>query len=347
MPEIILTISGQKHRGWKSVSITRSIERVCSGFELTLTDNWRTGQTRTIKTGELCTIHLDNELLVTGYTDQVAPSYDEKSHTISVSGRSKTADLVDCSGKNIPFANSKLDAIAKKLCEQFGITVVVDADVGKPFKSVDIERGQPIFEFLEYLARIRAVRLVTNAQGNLVVTNAGTTYTAMGLEFGKNIRAARGAYDLSQTFSNYLVCGQQGAGGETFVNTSNVEPYGEATDARVKRYRSLVMDTDGPVDIAGAKTRAEWECNTRFGRSRMVTYTVSGWQQTPGGKTWVPNQLVQIKDPWVGIDGPRLIVDTRMTLDENGSATEITVMPKEAFDLVPLPEPESNSGGWE
>lgn len=346
MADMILTIGEQRHLGWQRVAVSRSMERGADFFELTLTDRWGGGSgiasARGITSGEPCTVHLDNELLITGYTDAVEPSYDHESHEIIVQGRSRAADLVDCSRVGQEFKNQTLTQIASKLCAPFGITVKAATNVGKPFKVLRLATGQSLFEFLEYAARIRAVRLVANAAGELVITNAGTTYADTALVFGENIKAARGRFDLSQAYSEYSVVAQQD--GVSLSASAQAEVKGTAKGAGVKRYRPIAIESDIPADLAGCTARAAWEASTRYGRAQSAVLTVAGWQQKTGGRVWQPNERVQVTDPWLGITGERLISEVRLTKDQSGTLAELTVMPLQAFALTALPEPDD--GGW-
>ncbi len=46
-----------------------------------------------IREGSACTVHIGNDLVLTGYVDDFTPSYDAKEVSWVVSGRSKTSDL--------------------------------------------------------------------------------------------------------------------------------------------------------------------------------------------------------------------------------------------------------------
>ena len=66
-------------------------------------------------------------------------SIDSGSFSLSVSGRDKTADLIDCSATgNSEFNNKTLTAIAQELCAPFGIAVLTDDGQDKQM-SVGIE----------------------------------------------------------------------------------------------------------------------------------------------------------------------------------------------------------------
>lgn len=348
---LIVHIGGKVFSFWTKATIARSIERGAYSFELTLTDSFETDASksknpvRTIAPGMAVKVFINDEQIVAGYIDDVNPSYNKNTHTLNVTGRSKVGDLIDCStiGKQFKIGQTFLQ-IATALCTPFGINIVVDDSAkvaaNKVFKANHmLDVGQTIWEFLEELARIKAVLLFSNSAGDLVVTRAGTTISDVALVLGQNIEAASGTFSDRAVFSDYTVCSQQSNNPMLNLDsTANTQPKATVSNTGI-RYRPFVVSSDNPADIATCKTRAEWQKNVSEGRAKTVVYTVTGWRQKLGGKLWTPNQLIAVNDPWMGWNDQRLIVETRIILDpEAGSTTEIMVMPKGAFDMVPVAE---------
>ncbi|SIS87801.1 phage baseplate assembly protein [Neptunomonas antarctica] len=353
--QLILMMDGKPHRGWTRATVGRSIERGPQQFDVSLTDTW--GNTeginpRSVQIGMGLQVYVNDDLLLTGYIDDVDPEYGATTHALSARGRSKLGDLVDCSTEGKQFSGQSLAQIATLLCKPFGISVLIDASAktaaNQPFvgKTPTLDLGQPIWEFLEEQARIRAVLLISDEQGNLRITRAGTARADVALALGKNIKSASGSFSAQALFSDYIVTGQQPNTPQVKLEgVDNSQPKAAiSSSATVARHRPFVVSSDNPLDIAGCKTRAEWQRNVHEGRSVGVVYTVSGWRQTSGGRIWTPNELIQVTDPWMGWNDQRLIVETRLMLDDDGSNTEIRVMPKEAFALVP--EVETVSRGF-
>ncbi|MFW1503951.1 phage baseplate assembly protein, partial [Vibrio parahaemolyticus] len=142
--EIILKAGGQVYGGWTKISITRSLEAMSGSFDLELTWKWLGSNEKykafvdPIKQGQACIIEIGGERVITGYIDDWVPSYDETQVIISVSGRDKTADLVDCSidMASGQFNNQTLAQIANTVCKPFGIKVIVKTDVGEVFQRI-------------------------------------------------------------------------------------------------------------------------------------------------------------------------------------------------------------------
>jgi prophage tail gpP-like protein len=116
----------------------------------------------------------------------------------------------------------------------------------------------------------------------------------------------------------------------------------------VRRYRPLTLFSDEAVDKGGCEQRAAWQRNTHYGRSRGVVYTVLGWQQgKKNAPTWTPNQLVKVKDAYMGFDDVELlIVEAQLLLDEQGMRTELQLMPAAAFKEQALAEPDGKTEGF-
>ncbi|HEY9200773.1 MAG TPA: hypothetical protein VIQ81_04165 [Gammaproteobacteria bacterium] len=344
MSSIVLKANGIVHSGWKIITVQRSLEQLADTFSLTLSERWAdSDRQRSIKVGMPCEIAIDDETIITGYVDDVLPNYDAQTHEIEIVGRSALCDLVDCSLEGKQYKNKKLDELARIVCKPFGIGVMVATDIGAPFKSPTIESGQSPFEFLEQFARSRAVRMVSDRDSNLVFTRTGTVRIRTALELGKNIKGASAEFTQRDRFDKYTVLGQQ-AGGNTLTGAAAAEVKGSAIDKQVIRHRPMVSQAEGSVNAEDAKIRARWESNTRFGRSQAVVYTVLGWRHADG--LWAPNTLVPVKDHYLDINDDRLIVGVQFIMDEAGQRTELQVMPKQAFDLIALPEPETDEGGF-
>lgn len=342
MSELILTIDGQLYRGWKRVAVSRGIEQGPHQFEVEAApDLDAEAGIFAVEDGMAVEVYVDDDLITTGYIDDIDVVYDAKTHSVKVRGRSKLGDLVDCStaGQQVK-PGQTLASITRKLCADFGIGVVVDSTANTPankaFASTDLalDAGQPIWEFLEELARVRGVMLMSDAGGNLVITRAGTTQAAVALELGKNILAAKGSRSHRSLYSTISVTGQQPA--YLSSDTSATSQSGATETGDAVRYRPMVLFSDSPADVAACEAQAQHRRRIGYGRSRQVIYTVQGWRQSGTGSLWTPNEMVSITDARNQFDNTqRLITETRVMMDSrSGRTTEITVMPPEAFDLL-------------
>ncbi|KMQ72828.1 phage baseplate assembly protein [Marinobacter subterrani] len=346
MSELMLRVDGKLHGGWKNVTIRRSLKQMADTFEVSLTEKWADSpEPRPLRPGQSVTVEIDGERVITGYIDDVLPSYDARTHSLVVSGRSKTADLVDASGTAQPIETSQtVLQIARKLARPFGIEVVAEINVGGPIRSLEVEPGQTYAEALAQIASYRALILVPDADGRLVITRPPRGRLSTELALGENIRTASGRFSDRDRFSEVIVQGQSVADDAIWGETAS-EPEGRAKDTGIGRYRPTLVVCDTGVDRSSCKQRADWEVRRRWGESRGVTYTVAGWQHAQG--IWRPGDIVPVRDRWLGLDGVEwLITEVQLLLDERGERSEIRVAPPSSFDLQAQPEPEQEESVW-
>ncbi|WP_424682911.1 phage baseplate assembly protein [Frateuria sp. YIM B11624] len=346
MSDLVLTVDGQRYAGWQSLRLSRGVEQVAGGFELTVTERFDgLSKPRPIRKGQKCSVSIDGQRIIQGWIDVVAPDYDAETHTLGVSGRDATGDLVDCAAicKAGTYHNRTLAQIAQDLAAPFKVPVIVRTNVGAPFAEWRIEPGETVMENLERAARYRGVLLMSDGQGNLVITQPAELKAPAALELGKNILKANGHSSQQQRFAEYIVKAQQ-AGTDLMFGDEAAAPSGTALDTAIARYRPTIILAEDQANAGTCKTRALWQRTVAAARSDQVVYTVVGW--LANGQLWQPNALVDVRDRFLDIDETRLISQVDFTLDEQGERTELTVVGRHAYDPIKLPEPEPDGGLW-
>lgn len=338
--EVILTVNSIEYGGWQSVEIRRGIEQISGTFSVSLTERWADrSEPWPIQHGDECTVKVAGEVVITGYVDDVLPMFDDKQHGVTIVGRDKTGDLVDCSAiaKSGEWKGRNILQIATDIARPFGITVTSETDHGGVYLRSALQEGETGFEALERAARMRGVLLVSDGKGGVVITRAGTKRNTTGLIQGENILSARATYSLKERYSEYI-CKGQSFGFDSSTPDQNAGPKGRATDANVKRYRPLLIIAEDIADTAGLKNRALWEAAVRMGRSARPEITVQGWHCDSG--LWMPNYLVPVRCPYLQLDRDMLIVSVTSRQDDSGSRTVLELCRPEGFKLLAVPESE-------
>ncbi|MDR1946592.1 MAG: hypothetical protein LBQ51_05440 [Desulfovibrio sp.] len=330
-PDVRLEVAGDQYGGWTSISIRRGLEQLAGTFDLEVTEQWPGQETeRPILEGQECRVLVDGTPVITGYVDDVEVSYDAKGHTVAIRGRDKTCDLVDCCPPSTQMKSADFLALAKKLCAPFGIAVVAECDPGHA-APVKTDEGETVFEILEQQARARAVLLTTDGKGRLVITRLGQKRAGRGFKLGDNVRKASASFSMRERFSEYTVKGQTVAS-QSWNGEAAAHPKGQAKDPGVTRFRPLTLVAE--QDAQGtAQQRAQHECNQRYGKSRRVTYTVYGWYGN--GVLWEPGQQADIDDAFAKLSETWVIGSVTWIMDDQGWRSEVTLCPKEAFDVAP------------
>lgn len=344
--EAVLRVGGRIFGGWTEFAVERSLLQGASTFELTQSERWpEQEEAWLIEPGAACTIELAGELVFTGYVDDFEPGFDAETHAVRVSGRSKTADLVDCAAlvKGGQFRNYTIEAIARSLAAPFGIDVVMEAPAGPAFADVQVNPGETCFALIERLCRLRALLASDDEHGNLVLTRAGAGGhgRAGALIQGINIRSASGRLSHANRFSDYIVKGQQ-AGSDHVDGAAAARPSGAVKDAAIRRYRPRVEMAEEQASAADARARAQWAQRFAAADGVSVTIQTDGFHDA-GGALWRAGRLSRITSPWLHLDEDLLLATVKYSKGAEGSLTEITAKPADA--LTPEPATDRAASG--
>lgn len=331
MPDLRLRIRGADFIGWETAELSQSIEAVAGRFELTVS---KLNVPFPVSEGDACQIWDGKDKLLDGWVDTAEAVWAGDSHSVTVTGRDKTGDLVDCSATNPTqeFLNISFSGLLQKLAAPFGVPVTVTVSGLAPFKKFCLQQ-ESAFEAIERACRLRGVLPLPAAGGGLRVVPYGESRAETALVLGKNVLAATISHDFRERFSEYTVYGQQ-PGSDELDAEACAAVMGRAVDTGVKRYRPLTVMAEGAVSGAVARGRAEWEAAVRAARSLTTRVTVQGWRQREGGPHWRINDLVSASLPGLASDEADdfLIREVQRVFNGNeGSITHLTLTHKEAY----------------
>lgn len=325
-------VNNKVYEGFKNIKISRNLTSLTGTFQITLTDKWKIDQEDfELKPGDRIHCHLGKQALYEGYIDKLGISINSKTRNITISGRDRTSDLVDCSilGDN-EFNDLSFEELAKKLCEPFGIKVIKQTDTGKKFLKFTVRQGETVFEALERAAKERKLLLFSSTHGNLVIDKKGNTRASTEIIEGVNFKAGAAEFDNTERFSEYHTKGQ--APGLVGNENDATKAKGVAYDRGIARYRPTLIIAENSVDTDGAQKRAEFQSSFRAANSSRVNCVVQGWTQTDG-KLWATNQIVHIDVRSLGIKRDMLIQKVNFGQDNNGRQVELELIRPDAFEF--------------
>lgn len=336
---VTLVVSGREYGGWKSVSIQAGIERSCRSFSLDITRSWPNAPQlqRAVSPFDTCEVYIGNDLVLTGDIDATPINYDARSISVSISGRSKTARLVDCSASNEPgqWNGLPVERIVEALASVYGVKVKADVSTGGVVIDHQIQQGETAFESIDRLLQLRQLLATDTARGELLITQAGTAHSGASLVLGSNILTASAGLDFKDVFSSYTCKGQRASTetdddeDENLLPTLN-EASASTTDSHVPYARNLIIKQSGQADAAACADRVKYERDYRRAKALSTQYTVQGWRKDDG-KLWVPNELVRVQDSIIGIDANWLIVELEYKLDDGGTICSLSVAPRDGY----------------
>ena len=172
MNNLVLEINGKSYIGFTNISVINDIETASGYFNFSATNERHI--TFPIKKGSACKVLIKNIPIITGYVNGVNPGYSAYSHSIAITGRDKTQDLIDSTiSGNIDLKGKiKLEDIINAVLTniELDIDIVNEAGEIKEFDETELsaaDKGNNAFAFVEYFCRQRQVLLSSNGEGNI------------------------------------------------------------------------------------------------------------------------------------------------------------------------------------
>lgn len=349
--DLTLTIGKVNWVGWQRVQLTRSMDTVPANFDVVVTEKYPRLPDINIKPGDECSVKIGSDLVLTGYIDRYEVVISAREHTVHISGRSKSADLVDCAafvGGQDPNAekyavDGSVREIIEKLAAAYSIHVTAQAGDGPNITGFAINFGETPWEIIDRFTKIAAMVAYDMPDGSLMLAQAGDEKMASGFEQGVNVEQAQVQFSMDQRFSIYegfqtpSAIFSMGGGGTT-------PPQAIERDEGVPRFRKRIIVSELPAPGGGLLVQklVEWEKNRRWGRSQAVTVTCDSWRDT-SNNLWAPNHSAPVNIPAVKISNVTWIIGTvTYSKDERGRHAAVVLMPKEAF----LPQPAAMPGAY-
>lgn len=344
----LLVVGGVVLESWTSVTVSRSLDSVASTWSFEATSR-APGQTAPLPIRPLDEVEvwLDGTRVIAGFVDDIAQGIAADSASVTVSGRSRTGQIVDCHPEPRHWRNRSLLQIARDLCAPLGVEVVTDVPL-PPIARAATEPDESVFDVLERLARTQSVILTDDADGALVLGLVGASEASTPLRIGVNVLSASHTTSARGRYSEYVCRGQRIATADQ-RGIACASSLGTVTDSVVGVPRRLELRSEQSASPDDCRRRALWEARVRAGRSVTVEATVQGWTQVDG-TLWEPGQLVWCWLSEIGIEEQLCIGSAEYSLSDAGTITRLTLQPLEAFQPEPLPGARAvtprKSGRW-
>jgi len=369
-------IRGSLFEGLKEISITTSLKSLCGSFsfsydptKLFTLPNGRSGPLPPTSSNsqqpaiqDTCEFYIDGNKIFTGYIEDVRGSYNKSSHEVSFTGRSKTLEIVDHTitvGKSYltpPLAVLTYKQFFNDVLKDSGLTnqtVVFDPSFPKLesalFKEGEravTEPGQSVFSVLDtYAKKINAI-LITDPEGNLLVTQGnklrflGNLNNKVGSSIGaasNNILEASFKVKTSNRFSKYTLISQL----DTTVSTGAALPIdtsatatqiASAEDSEIKRTKEIVKIVGNVTGEATLQDIADWYVN--LAKTQGSSYTCKVFDYYTNSRKssiWEINKMVKVDDDFSLTTGNFLIDSITYIKSIKGTFTQLTVVNQDSY----------------
>lgn len=336
--------NGLVFEGWEDLQLVRELNAAAGDFQFQMTDKWEQGKEPfRIQPGDAIHIHVGKQSFFQGYCEKMRPSFSAQKRSITVSGRSKTCDLVDCDAQTTAdYSGLTIKDIATKLCAPFGIVPVMKTDPAQTVPLLRVNPGDKVFSILDKAGRQIKVLFYPSYDGNLVIANQGEARSTTELKQGINVLSGDSTFDNTNRFSDYSVGGQNLPNLGTALGS--IGPIGVAKDLGVTRFRPLVLIAEQAMDDAKGDNRASYEADLRAAKALSVNIQVQGFFQFDG-TPWEINRIVRVDCGFLGVRRQLLI--TKVTFNKNGGGTTTTLelTRSDAF-LFPNKVKKEDPLGW-
>lgn len=348
---LIAKVNGQEYKHFLTYSLDRDFDDAASVFELTMP--YDPGNFLPAKTGSKVELTIDGIYLLTGYIMSTKTSVSKESgRVVTYSGKDSVVDLIDSSiGADVEFKGTvSLSKLVQATLKKAGLPadkVVNLTGEDLKFDSNHVQAGEhteSVFEFIQRYCKQKAVFLLADGKGNIILTRAQKTLIPYRLLHSfsddavlNNILEPSFSDNADERFNKYVIHSQGNPTGSAKTAKTNTKLAGiqaTATDPEIRTSRILHLDADSEMSSAELQRRANWEASVRKARAMEYSCKIRGHFL---GKTLVNiNQLVYVKDEDNYVDRAMLITKAtyKRTKDE-GNITELVLKHPDTY----LPEP--------
>lgn len=162
------------------------------------------------RVGQNVRIDIHNQTVLKGWLEAVNSRGDERSLSVTISGRDLAGDLVDCAAQAEGpgrMDRVKLEAVVGGLAQPFGLSVQRVVDTGAPFEVVAFDTSSRAIDVIEQQSRQRGVLVTSDGLGRILLTSPGRTRADEDLTFpGGNVQNVEAR--ITQRFSDHIVKAQ-------------------------------------------------------------------------------------------------------------------------------------------
>lgn len=334
---VSLKVNGKLYKGWLSVEIISSLLSLARTFAVSATRSRNTSGDLTdgIRAGDSVEIFIGEDKVLTGYVMKKTISYSSSSINIEISGASKTIDLEQCTmpdGYPLSYKNQTHLQNLQCVCKPYGIEV---SDEVRNTKKCDFEikPTEKIKDAVFSYLKKHMLSVGDDEDGKLVIREPCSSGQASdSLILGKNVLTGKRTTDHNALYSEYVEVGQATNPTSELPITAN-QLKATQKNKGISRVRILCNAMSGNATQQELIKQAVTRCAISSGEAETFAYEVHGWRQNDS-KVWRINQVISVYDSCLGFTGELLIVSVRLSKNERGERTQMTLQPPSAFKVL-------------
>jgi len=324
---VTVSAGGMTWSAFESVDVTAGFNEAARSFCLSIAAQLGgAGTFATFTAGAPVSVSSNGDLLVTGYVDRYQPHRDKHDKSmISVSGRGKGQDAIDCSAIHATgnFQNQTVLQIAQAL-DQFGIGFETDQML-QQIPSYQVTPGETVFRCIEKLCRSQGLVVAGQPDGSIKITKVSGASNSPLIE-GFNCKALSADHNWAGRHSHVHARGQRASGN----GASNLQIEQVAMDRSVNRFRPVVVVIDEDTDSTRAMSRAQWRLAREAGHALKATVEVQGFHDE-AGQLWTPGNISWLESQFLAVQQNMAIERVTYSQSKSGSTTQLELCDPQAL----------------
>jgi prophage tail gpP-like protein len=335
-----LIVGGVDFRDWESVFVQMrwldpfhyfkftSVERDApTNFSLPTAQSWFLSPQ--FMPGTPCQIMLGGVPVIKGYLEIRQVAYDANRHGIELQGKSWTAPAARSSVNTSTgsFDGMTFKQVADKVAGTYGIKVIPVGSLNSiPFDKLQNQPGEPVWDFLERIARPRGIMMGSDGWGNfLAIGDHNMPILNTQLIEGQNIKTCQCVFHKDIAFTEYKVTAQSAASDDNaYTKASELEAsWGGSGFAGSMLHTPSEQPVKNQQEVIDrAKNEALWH----EGPTVELTVTVQGWFRDDIN-LWMPGDNVFVYSPMCPLNQLMKIKQVTFTQDNNsGTMTQLDLL---------------------
>ena len=304
-------------------SLTKSIENFCNSFSFTITN--KMANDIFLAEGSRIRISIADENQFAGLVESINHSQTSNSHSITVQGRDKTGELIDSYIIAKQYKQNDFLKLLRLVLNDNGYqSIKITSDikilpklVGKSFIP---EKEEKIFSFIDRLAKQLRVILITDSDGDILITREGADLAVGGLDASNNIISTSLDIDTSESYKYIKIIGNI----KTDQSKKRLTQGKEIIDERSQTNKRLIVNIGNNTNRQNIESIANWYMAVKRGKGARYNATVQGFlTNNTTGLLWQANTTVILKDSKKGINGLFLIQSVNYSQSLEGSKTDL------------------------
>jgi len=157
--------------GWQEFQFSQAINEPAASFTLQSSKGPANESPANLRQGEI-TVTANGELLLTGYVDRYTANGDPGGgRTVSISGRSKTADIIDSQTFGT-FRKQNGKQIIEKLISPYGVGLETDIADWNDHEQFVVESGSTVMRAIYNVLQLQQASAAVSNTGQLQIWNS-------------------------------------------------------------------------------------------------------------------------------------------------------------------------------